>query len=74
MGRWPSGLIDGSRLFAKRQSRLWVKRDSGGDGEIQSNLSRGVRSRRCVLALTAFSKKIIPHVRLFLMVGMTGLR
>lgn len=38
VGRWPSGLIDGSRLFAKRQSGLWAERDSGGDGEIQSNL------------------------------------
>lgn len=38
VGRWPSGLIDGSRLFAQRQSWLWVERDSRRDGEIQSNL------------------------------------
>lgn len=57
MGRWPSGLIDGSCLFAKRQSRLWVERDKRGDGEIRSNLS--VRrtlnpcSRQCVFIFNA---------------------
>lgn len=47
MGRWPSGLIDGSRLFAKRQSRLWVERDSRRDGEIQSDLLREADYKPC---------------------------
>lgn len=54
VGRWPSGLIDGSRLFAKRQSWMWVERDNRGDGEIQSNLfmrrTLNLHGRRLVLS------------------------